>query len=125
LIHQSQIHFIDQRRGLQRVPRRLTSHKDHGSPVEFLIDQWQELIKRGLIPITPIRKQPCDSVRLDLSHINISMFFWVRRAHYKSPPALLHSKLRGKEAKKNIFELLPFFHLVSALKSERGYAPKP
>jgi hypothetical protein len=66
------------------------------------------LIKRGLIPITPIQKQPGDRMRLDLSHRIFRLFYWVRRPYYKPAPAAVITISTAKRQKK-IFRHYPFF----------------
>jgi hypothetical protein len=44
---QPQIRFMDQRRGVERMPGLLARHVSGGESTQFLIDQWKQLVGRG------------------------------------------------------------------------------
>ena len=57
LIDQSNVSLINQSGGLQRVLGTLLGHVPVGQPVQFVVDQWRELIEGRLIPVAPGNEQ--------------------------------------------------------------------
>ena len=50
-LDQPQIGFVDERRGLQGVPRTLPAHVPDRQPAQFGVNQWDEPVERvGLAP---------------------------------------------------------------------------
>src|SRR6476659_9326930 len=57
LIDETKISLVDERSGLQRVPRMFASHVVVGEPAQLVVDQWYQLVERSLIAIGPIQNQ--------------------------------------------------------------------
>src|SRR5262249_2606919 len=79
LIYQSQECFVDERRGLQRVPGALAIHMAFSHPPQFLINQRHQLIEGFLIPVAPVAEQ--------LAHL-----LWCRCHHCGFIPAMSPSE---------------------------------
>lgn len=43
-LDQTQVHLVDQRRGLQGVPARFVGHLGGGEAAQFIVDQGQKLV---------------------------------------------------------------------------------
>jgi hypothetical protein len=56
-VHEADVGFIDQSRGLQRVIRFLSGHIPARQPAQMLIDDRHELIQRSGVTLPP-GKQP-------------------------------------------------------------------
>lgn len=59
-IHQSQVHLVDQRRGLQGDARSLVCDMVAGTPPEFLVNQRHQANERVFVPAAPSPQQPRD-----------------------------------------------------------------
>ena len=59
-IHEAQIGFVQQRRGLQGIAAFLAHHVLVSQPVQLPVDQRHQLVKRPLIAATPFVKQQGD-----------------------------------------------------------------
>jgi hypothetical protein len=59
-IHQAQVSLVHQSRGLEQVFRAFATHVIRGQAAQFTIDDWYQLVERGLISATPLGKQVRD-----------------------------------------------------------------
>jgi hypothetical protein len=64
LIDETNIRLVDQRSGLKRVAGAFTAHVTAGEPVQFVVDEWIQLIERRLIPLAPLGEQLGDFMLL-------------------------------------------------------------
>jgi hypothetical protein len=53
LTGESEVRFVDQRGGLQRMVRPFMAKVRRGSPSQFTIDQWEQAVARLEISATP------------------------------------------------------------------------
>jgi hypothetical protein len=58
--HEPEVSLMDQRSGLQRVPRPLTRHAPVSEPVKLFIDDGNEDVERCRITISPVSEQFCN-----------------------------------------------------------------
>jgi len=57
LIDEANVSFINQGRGLERVPLSLSVHISAGHLMKFVIDQRVQLVERSLVPLAPLGEQ--------------------------------------------------------------------
>ncbi len=57
VINESKINLIDQSRCLQCMARTLATHVMMGQPAQLFIDERNQPIQRGLVPIAPLYEQ--------------------------------------------------------------------
>src|SRR6266496_1421980 len=65
---QAQIHFVDERGGLERVVRRFPRHVQVRGPMQVLVDQRHEGVERALISSRPRAQQASNILRGLLGH---------------------------------------------------------
>jgi hypothetical protein len=56
LVHQPEVGFMDERRGLQRMARTLAAHVTLGHPAQLPIDERHEFVERDLVPVAPVNE---------------------------------------------------------------------
>ena len=61
--------LVDQRRGLQRVPRALTAHVVMGQAMEFGGYERDEPAEGSLVPVRPRQEKLCNLLRLRVAHV--------------------------------------------------------
>jgi hypothetical protein len=59
-IDEPQIRLIDQGGRLQAMPKTLPRQASAGDAMEFLVDERNQPLQRGLIPLMPRQEQPGD-----------------------------------------------------------------
>ena len=53
LIHETNVGFIDERGGLERVTFSFAAHVAAGKPVQLVVDEGIQLVERGLVSLAP------------------------------------------------------------------------
>src|ERR1043165_1738584 len=60
LIDETNVSFVDERGGLERVAFSFPAHVAAREPVQFVVDQGIQLVERGLVPVPPFGEQFSD-----------------------------------------------------------------
>jgi hypothetical protein len=72
-VDQTQVGFIDERRRLKAVPGTLSCHAPSRDLVELLLDERNQLVEGGRVPLTPFQKQ-CGRLRGMVRNVAILSF---------------------------------------------------
>jgi len=54
LVDEPNVSFVDQGGCLERVAFSFPAHVTAGEPVQFVVDQWIQLVECRLVPIAPL-----------------------------------------------------------------------
>jgi hypothetical protein len=68
LIHQPEVGFVDQSRGLERVIRPLPSHVPAGDPVQLVFDDREQRVQTISVTAAPSDEQASDARGLQILH---------------------------------------------------------
>jgi len=75
-INQPQIRFIDQRGGLEAMPRTLSCHTSSRDLVKLLLYERNQSVEGGLVALAPLQKQ-CGGLRGVVRNVAIlRLFAW-------------------------------------------------
>jgi hypothetical protein len=61
-LSETNVRFIDQCRGLERVAHAFASHVAASEPAEFLLDKRDQFVNRGAIAVAPFVEKCSDSL---------------------------------------------------------------
>jgi hypothetical protein len=62
LVDQLQVDLVDERRRLQGVAGTLATHVAPGQPAQLGLDEGDELVERGPVPVAPVEEQLADGL---------------------------------------------------------------